>query len=108
MATTPDFSEYILDAIGDGDCSLKRMFGEYALYLNKRVVGFICDNTLFLKITKNSEEVFKGMKVKKAPAYPGSKLYFSIGEDILENRKLLQKVLYGIYEDVPDKKVKKK
>ncbi|MCQ1549744.1 MAG: hypothetical protein NOF05_13210 [Candidatus Accumulibacter phosphatis] len=47
------------------------MFGEYALYLNTKVVAFVCDNKLFLKPTDAGRAVL-GAPVE-APAYPGSR-----------------------------------
>ncbi len=52
MATNKDFAEYVLDQLGFiGNVSLRPMFGEYGLYLEDKVLGFVCDNTVFLKIT---------------------------------------------------------
>jgi hypothetical protein len=75
-----------------------------------RVVGLICDNTLFLKITNNSTDILikEKVKLKTGQAYPSSKDFYIVTEEVLENRKLLQKLFEGIYEDVPDKKLSKK
>lgn len=110
MASTQDFADYILDCIDDETAAVRKMFGEFALYYNKKTVAFICDNTLFLKITPNSTEILKkeNINLKKGPAYPGSKDYFIGTEELMENKKVFRKVLEGIWEDVPVKIVKKK
>ncbi len=106
MSTTQDFADYILDSVNDKKSSVTKMFGEYALYYDKKVVGLICDNTLFLKITDFSKKILEAVKVKTGPAYPRSKDFYIVGEEILEDNKLLKKIILGIWEDVPFKKKK--
>lgn len=106
MASTQDFAEYVLDQLGERDFSVKKMFGEYALYCEGKVVGFICDNTLFVKPTQASElELYDR---EKAPPYPGAKDYFVITEDDLEEKKFLINVLFKAAEDVVVKGKKSK
>ena len=47
MPTRPETIRPILDAIPGSRAA--RMFGEYGLYLDDRVIALICDDTLFLK-----------------------------------------------------------
>lgn len=82
------------------------MFGEFALYYDERVVAFICDNTLFAKITENNKK-FLG-KNKKGPCYPGSKDYYIITEEQIETPKFLQTIFKNITLSLPAKKVVKK
>jgi TfoX/Sxy family transcriptional regulator of competence genes len=50
MASDPDFVDYVREQIGLGDrLTRRRMFGEYALYVDGKVVAFVCDNSLFVK-----------------------------------------------------------
>ena len=52
MATETDVMAYILEQLQDaGNVTARRMFGEYAVYCDGKVVGLICDNQLFLKPT---------------------------------------------------------
>jgi TfoX/Sxy family transcriptional regulator of competence genes len=52
MATKQEFVEFVLDQIGNaGVIEAKKMFGEYALYANEKIVGLICDDKLFIKPT---------------------------------------------------------
>ena len=91
MGTDRDFVEYVQSQSGLGvELSFKKMFGEYALYLHGRVVAFACDNQLYLKPTDAGRSLLG--TVSEAPAYPGSKLYFQLDEQ-LEDRELLRKVL---------------
>lgn len=47
MATRAETIPPILEAIPGA--SARKMFGEYGLYLDGRVVALICDDTLYLK-----------------------------------------------------------
>jgi TfoX/Sxy family transcriptional regulator of competence genes len=80
---------FIVDQSGLGTrLGYKRMFGEYALYLNTKVVAFVCDNKLFLKPTDAGRALLGSPT--EAPAYPGSKNYFLLQEE-LEDPALLRK-----------------
>jgi hypothetical protein len=50
MATSTEFVDYVAEQIALGDrLTRKKMFGEYALYVDGKVVAFACDNSLFVK-----------------------------------------------------------
>ncbi|NUZ05365.1 TfoX/Sxy family protein [Piscinibacter koreensis] len=99
MATDRAFVEFVQSQSGlGGELSFKKMFGEYALYLHGRVVAFACDNQLFLKPTDEGRAVLG--EVTQAPAYPGSKLYFRLDEQI-DDRALLQQALVVTADALP-------
>jgi TfoX/Sxy family transcriptional regulator of competence genes len=79
MASDKTFIEFIVDQMaGTGTISYRKMFGEYAIYCDGKVVALVCDNQLFVKPTE-SGRAYIG-KVFEAPPYPGAKLYFLIDE----------------------------
>lgn len=93
MATKASTVEYIADQlVSAGEITTKKMFGEYALYCNGKVVAFICDNTLFVKITAEGK-AFAGDLYKEGPAYPGSKPYLVVGEDQIDDREWLTELI---------------
>jgi hypothetical protein len=49
MASTQDFIDYVIDQIGIQSIKYRKMFGEYAIYVDTKVVALVCDNTLFIK-----------------------------------------------------------
>ncbi len=104
MSTSKNFIAYVLDQISDPRAHTQSMFGEYALYYNDRVVGFICDDTVLLKITPNTTALLP--HGEKWPAYPGSKDYYII-DDMLDDRDRLLELLQRCAADVPLKKKKK-
>jgi TfoX/Sxy family transcriptional regulator of competence genes len=85
MASDPGFVEFIVDQMGGaGAISYRKMFGEYAIYCDGKVVALICDDQLFVKPTDGGRS-FIGAVVE-APPYPGAKLSFLI-EDKFEDRE---------------------
>lgn len=100
MSTSQDFADYIVDqASFASGISVRAMFGEYALYSEGVVVGLICDNTCYLKITPKTTALL-GDKHPKAPAYPGAKLSYVIDEDILEDREKFAELIGASRVDV--------
>jgi TfoX/Sxy family transcriptional regulator of competence genes len=75
MSTSQDTVHYICDQAGFGlRLTFKKMFGEFALYLDGKVVCLVCDDQLFLKPTAEGER-FLGQPLR-APPYPGAKDHF--------------------------------
>lgn len=80
MASSSNTIEFLVDQMaGAGRISNRKMFGEYALYCDDKVVAFVCDDQLFVKPTNAGKEFLKTPEM--APAYPGSKPYFLISGD---------------------------
>lgn len=104
MASTQDYIDYIVDQIGLENTSYKKMFGEYAVYISGKVVGFVCDNTLFIKILPENGSM--GTDLERGPAYPGSKDYFIVDEQHLEDRGWLREFIQLTADSVPEKKKK--
>ncbi len=83
------------------------MFGEYALYFDQKVVGLICDNTLFIKITEPGKQ-FVGDAYEEGLPYEGAKPYMVIDGDRIEDREWLSKLVRITADNVPYTKQKKK
>lgn len=89
MASDLTTVTFIVDQSGLGPrLAFRRMFGEYALYLQGKVVAFVCDNKLFLKPT-DAGRALLGTPTE-APAYPGSKMHFLL-EGELDEPELLRR-----------------
>lgn len=105
MASHADFIEYVVEQIENaGTITYRKMFGEYALYANGKVVALICDDRLFIKPTE-AGRAFIG-EVKEAPPYPGAKNSFLI-EDQLEDRAWLSELIRITEQELPEPKPKK-
>ena len=106
MATDQSFVEHLQSQSGLGHgLSFKKMFGEYALYFQGKVVAFACDNQLYLKPTEQGRALIG--KVSEHPPYPGGKLYFLIDEQ-LEDRDLLGKLFRVTADALPLPKPKRR
>ena len=93
MSTTKDYIEYIVDQLDNSDkIHIRAMFGEYALYYDEKVVAFVCDNQAFVKINSYTEHIL-GSRYQKGPAYKGSKDYYVLGDEVLEDSKLFMEVV---------------
>ncbi len=77
MASKQSIVEFILKQIADaGDVSAKKMFGEYGIFCDGKMVALICDDQLFVKPTLAGEQ-FLGEYEEGIP-YPGAKPCFLI------------------------------
>lgn len=105
MATDPDFIDYVHEQAGFGArLAHKRMFGEYALYLDDKVIAFACDNSLFLKPTEPGRAALPAVTPGKP--YPEAKDYYVIDEYI-DDTPLLQRLLQVTADALPMPKPKK-
>lgn len=106
MASDLEFVQFAVDQIkGAGEISYRKMFGEYALYLNGKIVALICDNQFFVKPTEAGRS-FIG-DVVEAPPYPGAKPSFLIGDQI-EDKEWMSNLIRLTEKELPKPKPKKK
>jgi TfoX/Sxy family transcriptional regulator of competence genes len=86
MATSADFMEYVCEQLsGAGEMRGKKMFGEYGLYCDGKLVGLVCDNQFFLKPTLEAEQLLRERDcLILAPPYEGAGNSFLI--ESLEDR----------------------
>jgi TfoX/Sxy family transcriptional regulator of competence genes len=92
MASDAVFVDYVRDQLGGaGAISFRRMFGEYAMYCDGKVVGLVCDNQLFVKATAAGREFLGGDAVEGLP-YQGAKPWLLIGES-LDDRAMLARLI---------------
>ncbi len=105
MASDLNFVEYVCDQINEaGQVSFKKMFGEYAIYYDERVVALVCDNQLFIKPTAGGRSMIGS--VVEVPPYPGAKPYFLIGEQ-LEDQQWMSNLIQLTAGELPAAKPKK-
>lgn len=105
MASDENFVKFISEQIeSSGQIRYRKMFGEYALYCNEKVVALICDNQLFIK-PSNAGREFIGNVVEQPP-YKGAKPSFLI-EDQIENKEWLSELIRLTEMELPEPKKKK-
>lgn len=106
MATQQKTADYILEqTAGAGDVSVRKMFGEYALYCDGKVAALICDDQLFIKPTK-SGKAYIGHPVE-APPYHGAKPSFLISGDRWDDADWLAELIRLTAAELPTPKPKK-
>jgi TfoX/Sxy family transcriptional regulator of competence genes len=106
MATDQEFVNFVCDQLRDsGPVTYRKMFGEYAIYCQEKVVALACDNQLFVKPTDAGRRAI-GSPEFGAP-YPGAKPHFLI-TDALENREVLTQLIRETVRALPLPKPQKK
>lgn len=106
MATSREFHDYIVENLKKaGEISTRKMMGEYCVYYRGKLIGDICDNSLFLKPT---EAVLRLMPdAERAYPYDGSKTLMVIADDV-ENTELMAELLHEMYTELPEPKKRSK
>ncbi|WP_323034624.1 TfoX/Sxy family protein [Pararhodobacter sp.] len=106
MATERSTVAHIVETLAGGGrpVSARAMFGEYALYCDGKVVGLICDETLFLKDRPVVRAVVEAPDL--GPPYPGAKPHI-LADALLNDPETLQAVVRAIADDLPAPKPKK-
>ena len=107
MATHRGTADFILAQLGLADrFNVRPMFGEFALYADGKPVAFICDDQLFVKIM--TESAVLEHRCERAPAYPGSKDYYLVPEDVITGDRKLPDLLLRMSTVLPAPKGRKK
>ena len=105
MATDLSFVEYVVEQSGlDDRITFKRMFGEYGIYIDGKVVAFACDNSLFVKAANATAELTASLP--RRPPYPGAKPY-PVADELLDDSDQLQALLLATANAMPEPKPKK-
>ena len=104
MASDIGFVEYVCEQIrGAGQVSHRRMFGEFAVYCDGKVVALVCDNQFFLKPTDAGKALLD--RVKEAPPYPGAKPYYLVDAQ-LDDADAVAAIVRATADSLPMPKVK--
>ena len=92
MATRPSTADFIVEQVGGaGHVRAKKMFGEYGLYCDGKLVGLVCDEQLFIKPTEEGR-AYLGAVTEAAP-YPGAKPYFLIAGEAWDDADWLTELI---------------
>lgn len=105
MSTDPSTADFLRDQMaGAGDIRVAKMFGEYGVYCDGKVVALICDDQLFVKPTPGARALIASPV--EAPAYPGAKPYLLVTDEI-DDPDLLACIIAAVARDLPEPKPKK-
>lgn len=99
MATDQDFIDYVAEQIALGDrLAHRKMFGEYALYIDGKVVAFACDNSLFIKPSDTATRLAPGLPQR--PPYLGARDY-PVADELLDDSDTIRKLMLATAELMP-------
>lgn len=103
MATSKDYIEFVCEQLKNiENVTYKKMFGEYMVYVNKKPVLIVCDNTVMVKKHSVLNEI-----MKDAPCgypYDGAKEHYVLD---IENTELCEKAVLLLEEVTPLPKPRK-
>ncbi len=106
MATDRGTIDFLLDQLAAlGEASVRKMFGEYCLYLSGRPVGLVCDDQLYLKPTA-AGRAMQREAVEGSP-YPGAKPHLLITPDQWEDAEWLCDIVRATARELPPPKPKR-
>ena len=106
MATDRIFVDYIAEQLGLGArLTHKKMFGEYTLYVDEKVVAFACDNSLFVKPSAAATRL--APHLPQRPPYPGAKDY-PVADELLDDGDELRRLIIATANLLPAPKPKLK
>ena len=100
MTTSKDTISFLLEQLEPLDVRARAMFGEYGLYCDDKVVGFVCDDTVFLKPNPATAGLAEG------PCYPGSKDYAIVSAEVVEDSGALRAMVQATADALPTPKPK--
>ncbi|HEY1074190.1 MAG TPA: TfoX/Sxy family protein [Patescibacteria group bacterium] len=100
MATHSTTIDFLLEQIQSaGNVRARKMFGEYALYCNDKVVALVCDDQLFVKqssISSHFSEFYH-----EAPPYPNAKMYLQVSSEKWDDADWLSNFIRQTAEALP-------
>ena len=107
MATKQTTIDFLLDQLASvSGVRARKMFGEYALYCDEKVVALVCNNQLFVKTTE-AGRAFVGDRYKEGQAYPGAKPSMLVGAEDLDDDERLCELVRVTAAALPAPKPKK-
>jgi TfoX/Sxy family transcriptional regulator of competence genes len=106
MASKQELVDYITEQMaGGGNLRNRKMFGEYAIYCNEKVIALVCDDTLFLKPTEAGLTLLR--QAKHGPAYPGGKPQIIVSEELFDDHEFMASLARETAKALPMPKPKK-
>jgi TfoX/Sxy family transcriptional regulator of competence genes len=110
MASKQRTVDFVVEQMSEAnEVSSRKMFGEYAIYCQRKVVALVCDDQLFVKPTA-AGRAFIG-DIQEGFPYPGAKPWFLIDGDRWEDRDWLSQLAKLTADELPlpgPKRAKKK
>lgn len=89
MATSKEFADFVLDQIrSDFEVDVRRLFDAYMIYVNRKPMLLLCDDTVFIKQYESLGGIL--CDCPKAPPFEGARQWYILDP---ENSDLLSEVI---------------
>lgn len=104
MASSLEYVLFVVEQLSELEhISYRKMFGEYVIYYNGKVIGGVYDNQFLIKITKAGKKLCENFE-ERIP-YQGAKAMLFISE--LDDKILLKNLLEQTWLELPFPKKRK-
>ena len=106
MPTQDRTIAFLQDQLGGVEgLSIRKMFGEYGVWVDGKTVGLVCDDALFIKPTAAGKLL--AAEAPEAPPYRGAKPSMLIEAELWEDADWLCELVKATAEALPMPKPKK-
>lgn len=106
MSSQQKTVDYILEqSAGAGDVSARKMFGEFGMYCDGKIIALICDDQLFVKPTQAGRD-YIGAVTEGLP-FPKANPYFLIDGDLWDDADWMAGLVRVTAAELPMPKPKK-
>lgn len=107
MGSSQSTADFMLDQLSQaGPITARKMFGEYGVYLDGKMVAVVCDDQLFIKPTESGRS-YIGTPQEVSP-FPQAKGWFLMDGEQLEDREWLAQLVRITANGLPPPKSKTK
>lgn len=105
MASTKEYLDFIMEQLSELDeIAFRAMMGEYILYYRGKVFGGIYDDRMLVKPVPAALKLMPNAEMELP--YEGAKEMLLV--DDVDNREFLGELIRSMWEELPEKKKKKK
>ena len=107
MSANQSTVDYIVEQMsGTPGVSARKLFGEYGVFCQGKMVAIIADDQLFVKPTVAGRAFLSN--VEEVPPYPGAKPYLLISGEFWDDREWLSDLIRVTCDELPLPKKKTK
>jgi TfoX/Sxy family transcriptional regulator of competence genes len=101
VTTSQSTIDFLLDQLSSlPRVRARKMFGDYALYCDEKVVALVCDNRVFVKVTPAGKALV-GPHYEEGEAYPGAKPSMVLGAHFVDDSERLSALLQATASALP-------
>ena len=104
MASSAEYVQFVCEQMrGAGEVTCRKMFGDYCLYCNGKVLGLVCEDVVYLKPTPTVQRRLPD--APRLPPYQGARPQVVLEE--LEDTDFLTQLIGDMWTELPFPKPKK-